>query len=158
MIVSAEDGPDVWDTLLAERHGVQPMAAASARATRCAWKPACRSTATRSTRTTNPFEAGLGRVVKLAKGDFAGSKALTEISERGVERRLVAFQLTAGGVPRQGYPILDGADGRRAGDQRQRLARASARRSGWRTSRTASRNRTLRSPSRFVGSRSRLRS
>ena len=37
-----------------------------------------------------------------------GSGPLAEISERGVGRRLVAFELSAGGVPRQGYPVLAG--------------------------------------------------
>jgi aminomethyltransferase len=60
--------------------------------------------------TTNPYEAGLGRVVRLQKGAFAGHDALAAVSEHGVERRLVGFELTAGGVPRQGYSVLDGAE------------------------------------------------
>ena len=70
---------------------------------------------------TNPFEAGLGCVVKLDKGEFIGHGALAQNAERA-SRKLVGFELTAGGVPRQGYPILDGDERRRAGDQRQRLA------------------------------------
>jgi aminomethyltransferase len=57
---------------------------------------------------TNPYEAGLDRVVKLGKAELAGKAALAQIAEAGVGRRLVAFELMAGGVPRQGYAILDG--------------------------------------------------
>jgi aminomethyltransferase len=56
--------------------------------------------------TVTPYDAGLGRVVKLEKGDFAGRDALARISAQGPKRRLVAFELTEQGVPRQGYPVL----------------------------------------------------
>ena len=55
-----------------------------ARATRSGSRPGCRSTATSSTATTNPFEAGLGRVVKLDKpGDFVGRAALEKVARDG---------------------------------------------------------------------------
>ena len=50
--------------------------AAWARATRCAWKPRWRSTATRSTPPSRRCEADLGWIVKLDKGDFVGRDAL----------------------------------------------------------------------------------
>lgn len=40
---------------------------------------------------TNPFEAGLGRAVKLDKGDFIGRDALRKIKERGDTRKLVGL-------------------------------------------------------------------
>jgi aminomethyltransferase len=40
---------------------------------------------------TNPFEAGLGRAVKLEKGDFVGRDALRKIKERGNSRKLVGL-------------------------------------------------------------------
>jgi aminomethyltransferase len=43
--------------------------------------------------TTNPFEAGLGRAVKLDKGDFIGRRALAEIQKSGPARKLVGFEL-----------------------------------------------------------------
>ena len=57
--------------------------------------------------TTTPFEAGLGWVVDLQKGDFVGRHALVQQRERGALRRLVGFVLDERAVPRQGYPILD---------------------------------------------------
>jgi aminomethyltransferase len=108
LIVAAEDSPEIWDVLLEERHGVQPVPAALGARDTLRLEAGMPLYGHEIDEDANPFEAGLGRVVKLAKGEFAGSHALAEISERGVERRLVAFGLTAGGVPRQGYPILDG--------------------------------------------------
>ena len=59
---------------------------------------------------TSPLEAGLGWVVKLDKGDFAGREALVAEKEAGVTRKLVGFRLRERGFPRHGYPVLaDGA-------------------------------------------------
>ncbi len=60
-----------------------PGRAGSARATRCGSRPGCRSTATSSIVTTNPFEVNLGRVVKLDKGDFVGRAALAAVQQSG---------------------------------------------------------------------------
>jgi aminomethyltransferase len=43
--------------------------------------------------TTNPFEAGIGRVVKLSKPEFSGRTALTAIRRAGVNRTLVWLTL-----------------------------------------------------------------
>jgi aminomethyltransferase len=62
-------------------------------------------------RDTNPYEAGLGRVVKLGKaGDFVGRAALEQVERTGVARRLVGLVLRGRGIARHGYPVLD-ADG-----------------------------------------------
>lgn len=108
LILGADDGPEIWDVLLDERGGVQPVAAGLGARDTLRLEAGMPLYGHEIDEGANPFEAGLGRVVKLAKGEFAGSKALAGVSERGVDRRLVAFELTAGGVPRQGYPILDG--------------------------------------------------
>ena len=55
---------------------------------------------------TNPYEAGLERVVRLEKGDFVGAAALRRIQEQGATRRLVGIELIDRGVPRPEYPIL----------------------------------------------------
>ena len=55
---------------------------------------------------TNPWEAGLGWIVKLEKGDFIGRDALIDAKTHGLTRRLVCFKLTERGFPRKGYPIL----------------------------------------------------
>jgi aminomethyltransferase len=58
---------------------------------------------------TNPYEAGLGRVVKLEKGEFVGRSGLAELSKAEPKRRLVGFQMVDGSVPRQGYEIRSAA-------------------------------------------------
>lgn len=57
---------------------------------------------------TNPLEAGLGRFIKIDKGDFIGKEALLKTMEEGPKRRLVGFEMIERGIPRQGYPILKG--------------------------------------------------
>ncbi len=57
--------------------------------------------------TTSPLEAGLGWIVKLAKGDFIGREALLAQKERGPQRRLVALRMTESAPPpRHGYRVL----------------------------------------------------
>jgi len=60
-------------------------------------------------RTTNPYEAGLGRVVKLEKpGDFVGRAALEKVARDGPTRRLVGLRVTGRGIARHGYPLFVG--------------------------------------------------
>jgi aminomethyltransferase len=65
-------------------------------------------------RTTNPFEANLGRVVKLDKpGDFIGRSALERVAATGPARRLVGLVMEGRGIARHGYPVH--AEERRTG-------------------------------------------
>ncbi len=57
------------------------------------------------TEETNPIEAGLGWITKLAKGPFIGSDAIAAVKEAKPTRRLVSFRLTEKGIPREGYVI-----------------------------------------------------
>ena len=54
---------------------------------------------------TTPWEAGLGWIVKLKKGDFVGRTALEEQKKRGLERKLVGFEMVDRGVARDHYPV-----------------------------------------------------
>ncbi|MEM1002938.1 MAG: glycine cleavage system aminomethyltransferase GcvT [Bacteroidota bacterium] len=56
--------------------------------------------------TTNPFEAGLGWIVKFTK-EFNNSASLAEIKAQGLSRKLVPFEMIDRGIPRQGYDIVD---------------------------------------------------
>ncbi len=58
--------------------------------------------------TTTPYEASLGWIVKLPKGDFVGRDALVRQKERGVPRRLVGFTSDERIFPRHGYPVFIG--------------------------------------------------
>ena len=55
----------------------------------------------------NPYEAKLGWITKLDKGDFVGCEALRTVKEAGPARKLVGFVMEQRGIPRQGYPLLN---------------------------------------------------
>ena len=61
--------------------------------------------------TTTPYEAGLGWIVKLEKGDFIGRDVLERQQSEGVTRRLVGFEMVDRGIARHGYPVLADDDG-----------------------------------------------
>jgi len=63
--------------------------------------------------TTTPLEAGLGWVVKLAKGDFAGRDVLLKQKEEGLKRKLAGFEVLDRAPARDGYLIV--IDGQQAG-------------------------------------------
>jgi aminomethyltransferase len=57
-------------------------------------------------RETNPFDAGLGRVVKFDKaGDFVGREALLQVAEQGPEKQLVGMIVRGRGIARHGYEL-----------------------------------------------------
>ncbi len=58
--------------------------------------------------TTSPLEAGLGWITKFTKA-FTNATALKAQKEQGVRRKLAGFIMVDKGIPRQGYPITDGA-------------------------------------------------
>ncbi len=57
-------------------------------------------------RTTTPYEAGLGWVVKLKAGDFLGREVLVEQKRNGTERQLIGFEIRGRGIARQGHSLL----------------------------------------------------
>ena len=60
-------------------------------------------------RATNPYDANLGRVVKLEKdGDFIGRAALERIAKEGPAKRLVGLVMQGRGIARHGYPVAVG--------------------------------------------------
>jgi glycine cleavage system T protein (aminomethyltransferase) len=60
-------------------------------------------------RGTTPFDAGLGRVVKLEKpDDFVGRAALEKVAATGPTKRLVGLVMQGRGIARHGYPVHAG--------------------------------------------------
>jgi aminomethyltransferase len=58
---------------------------------------------------TNPYEADLGRVVKLDKtDDFVGRGALERVAEDGPKRRLVGLIVRGRGIARHGHEVYAG--------------------------------------------------
>ena len=89
---------------------VQP--AASARATRCASRRACRSTGTNFDEGVNPIEAGFAWCVDAWKG-FIGAEAIRAVRRGGPSRRLIGLELEGKRIARPGAIVSVG--GRRSG-------------------------------------------
>lgn len=53
---------------------------------------------------TTPLEADLERFIDFGK-DFIGKEALVRQREKGLQRKLIGFELLTGGVPREGHTI-----------------------------------------------------
>ena len=58
--------------------------------------------------TITPYEAGLGWIVKLKKGDFIGRDALVKQKEEGITRRIAGLEMMGRGIGRDGYRVFDG--------------------------------------------------
>jgi aminomethyltransferase len=52
----------------------------------------------------NPFEAGLGWIVKLEKGDFIGREPLLQ-ARQNLTRKLVGFEMSGRGIGRDDYEV-----------------------------------------------------
>jgi aminomethyltransferase len=60
--------------------------------------------------TTTVWEANLGWICKLDKGDFLGRDALLAQKQTGVKRRLVGFEMHCRLIARDGYEVLIGGN------------------------------------------------
>lgn len=56
--------------------------------------------------TTNPYEAGLGWVVKPTNKDFIAKNIILEAKNKGLGRALIGFKMLDKGIPRQGYNLF----------------------------------------------------
>ena len=55
---------------------------------------------------TTVLEAGLGWIIGWKKDEFQGSAKLRQQKERGVARKLVAFEMRDRAIARHGHPVL----------------------------------------------------
>jgi aminomethyltransferase len=114
IFVPSDRGPAVWDALLdaGRDRGVIPCGLGARDTLRLeAGMPLYGNELDRQT---NPYEAGLGRVVKLDKpDDFVGREALERVARAGPSKRLVGLVLRGRGIARHGYPVW--RDGDRSG-------------------------------------------
>lgn len=103
----AEKAPAIWDRIMeaGKSHGLLP-AGLGARDTLRIEAGFCLY-GNDITEETNPLEAGLGWLTKLAKEDFIGKRALEDVKSAGPARKLVGFVLQERGIPRAGYSILN---------------------------------------------------
>jgi aminomethyltransferase len=102
-------GPDAWQALAdaGRAEGVAPVGLGARDTLRLeAGMPLYGNELDRST---NPYEAGLGRVVKLEKpGEFVGRGALERVAREGIGKRLVGLTVTGRGIARHGHEVFAG--------------------------------------------------
>jgi len=107
-------GPEVWAALAAAGEGAGVIACGLGARDTLRLEAGMPLYGNELDRETNPFEAGLGRVVKLDKpGDFVGRDALARVAAEGPEKQLVGMVVTGRGIARHGYPL--DVDGKRTG-------------------------------------------
>jgi aminomethyltransferase len=106
LYVPAERSVALWNALLDEgrRDGIQPIGLGARDTLRLEMKFALYGNDIDET--TNPLEAGLGWVVKPAKGDFIGRAAIEAARAAGIKRRLVGIEMADRAVARHGYHVV----------------------------------------------------
>jgi aminomethyltransferase len=110
LYIAATDAARVWSALLeaGRRHGGAPIGLGARDTLRLEMRYALYGNDIDAT--TNPLEAGLGWIVKPAKGTFLGRDAIEKVRAAGVARRLVGLEMAERAVARHGYPVVrDGA-------------------------------------------------
>lgn len=113
VMVPAADAVDMWEALTAAGadHGLRPAGLGARDSLRL---EACYPLYGHELDDdTSAIEAGLSFCVKFDKPGMVGMERLRRDKEEGPAKRLIGFELTERGVPRQGYPLV--ADGREVG-------------------------------------------
>jgi len=110
LFVAAADAPAVWKALLGA--GVEPIGLGARDTLRLEARLSLYGQDIDET--TNPYEAGLGWVVKLDRGPkapkFVGYDAIAEVKAKGPTRRLAGFSVEGRGIVRPGAEVLGDGD------------------------------------------------
>ena len=108
--ISPAQAVRIWNELLAagREFGIKPCGLGARNTLRLEAKMALYGHEIHASIT--PYEAELGWIVKLDKGEFIGRAALARQKQQGVPRRLVGFEMRGRGIGRDGYEVrLHGA-------------------------------------------------
>jgi aminomethyltransferase len=103
--VKAEHVGQVWDAILEAGAGAGVLPCGLGARDACRLEAALRLYGNDMDETTNPYEAGLGWVVRLQKGEFIGSQALAAVKEAGPKRELVGLRSLDRSIPRHGSEV-----------------------------------------------------
>ena len=100
-----EAAVEIWDAILAsgKPHGIIPAGLGARDTLRLEAKMALYGNDIDDT--TTPWEADLGWIVKMKKGDFIGRGVLERQKAAGISKKLVGFQVTGRGIARHGHPV-----------------------------------------------------
>jgi aminomethyltransferase len=105
----------IWDQILAagEEFGIKPCGLGARNTLRLEAAMALYGHEIHASIT--PWEANLGWIVKMDKGDFVGREALVSQNvrqkERGVTRKLIGFEMAGRGIGRDGYEVCINGEG-----------------------------------------------
>ena len=105
LYVAAVDTPRLWSALLeaGRGDGVVPIGLGARDTLRLEMRYALYGNDIDAT--TNPLEAGLGWIVKPAKGDFVGRDAIEKVRAAGPRRKLIGLEMADRSVARHGYAV-----------------------------------------------------
>ena len=106
LYVAAADTPRLWSALLeaGRGEGAVPVGLGARDTLRLEMRYALYGNDIDET--TNPLEAGLGWIVKAAKGDFIGRDAIEKVRASGPARKLVGIEMADRSVARHGYRVV----------------------------------------------------
>lgn len=110
IIVRAQEAEAVWRAVLAEGRSVGAVAAGLGSRDTLRMEAAMPLYGHEIAEEINPVEAGLMFAVSLPGRDFPGRDRIARLQEDTNQRRRVGLQLAGRRVPRQGHPILAGAE------------------------------------------------
>ncbi|HZS52853.1 MAG TPA: glycine cleavage system aminomethyltransferase GcvT [Bryobacteraceae bacterium] len=113
LYVAPESAEHVWDAVLdaGKDFDIKPCGLGARNTLRLEAKMALYGH--EITASINPFEADLGWIVKMDKGDFVGREALEKAQQQGITRKLAGFEMKERGIGRDGYEVW--MDGKPAG-------------------------------------------
>ncbi|MCU1336781.1 MAG: glycine cleavage system protein [Bryobacterales bacterium] len=103
--LSPADAPRIWDEILeaGAAFGIKPCGLGARNTLRLEAAMALYDHEIHASIT--PWEANLGWIVKMDKGDFVGREALVRQKDRGITRKLVGFEMAGRGIGRDGYEV-----------------------------------------------------
>ena len=105
LMVMAEDAAELWDAVLAREITPAGLGARDTLRLEVCFPLHGNDISPE----TDPISAGLGWTCALDK-EFSGVDELRRIKDEGPARKLVAFVMTEGGIPRQGMSIAEGGE------------------------------------------------
>jgi len=105
IMCNAQDARHLWNRLLITGHDSGLIACGLAARNTLRLEAAFRLYGHDMDETTTPLEAGLGWVVKLAKGPFNGSDVLQAQKQTGLKRKLIGFEVLDRAPARDGYAL-----------------------------------------------------
>jgi aminomethyltransferase len=108
IFVPPAQAPKVWDAILAAGSAVDIRPCGLGARDTLRLEASMRLYGNEMDETVSVLEAGLGWIVGWDKPAFLGHEVLREQRERGVSRRLVAFEMVDRAIARHGHVVLNG--------------------------------------------------